>query len=98
MSNLEGDGNRQVHTQRKNVGQSNYNSQSKCALPEDGFSIGDAQVIVTWLELPVPLITAVKKSKVLWNTRRRNDSWSSTCAAAVTHLGAVLVDCLKSGP
>jgi len=59
-----------VHTQRKNVGQSNYNSQSKCASPKAGFSIGDAQVIVTWLELPVPLITAVNKSKVLWNEEK----------------------------
>ena len=40
--------------QRKNVGQSNYYSQSKCATPEGGFSIGDAQVIVTRLELPIP--------------------------------------------
>ena len=57
--------------QRKDVGQSNYYSQSKCATPEGGFSIGDAQVIVTRLELPIPPTTAVKKkSRVLWNKEK----------------------------
>ena len=57
--------------QRINVGQSNYYSQSKCATPEGGFSIGDAQVIVTRLELLIPLTTAVKKkSRVLWNEEK----------------------------
>ena len=60
-----------MHTQRKNVGQFNHNSQSKCALPEGGLTIGDTQLIVTWLELPVSLTTVVKKSRVPWNEEEK---------------------------
>ena len=69
--NLEGDCNPRCTHGKKNVGQSNYSSQSKCASPEGGFSNGDAQATVTRLEPQVPPTTAVKKkSRILWNEEK----------------------------
>ena len=67
----EGDCNPRCTRGKKNVGQSNYNSQSKCASPEGGSSIREAQAIVTRLEPLVPLTTvAKKKSRILWNEEK----------------------------
>ena len=60
-----------MHFTKNNVGQSNYNSQSKCASPGGGSSIGEAQAIVIRLEPPLPLTTVVqKKSRILWNEEK----------------------------
>ena len=69
-SNFEGDCNPRYTRGKKNVGQSNYNSQSKCASPEGSSSIGEARAIVTRLELPVPPTMVVKKSRILWNEEK----------------------------
>ena len=61
----EGDSNLRCTSERKHVGQSDYNSKFMCTLPEGGSSNGDAQVIVTRLEPLVSPSTKVKKSRIL---------------------------------
>ena len=66
---FQGDLNPRCTQVGQNVGQSNYMPNPMRASPEGGLSMGEAEVILIWLEpLVLPGTAARKKSGILWNT------------------------------
>ena len=68
---IQGDLNPRSAQGGQNIGQSNCTPNPTCASPVGGLSMGEAQVILTRLELSVlPGMAARKKSRILWNTEK----------------------------